>query len=106
MSRLNRSTRRRAIVGLLVVAGSIAVAGTARAATASAGPASTSHVALSLDLPVITPHDGPMDSLGCLLFEYNPGPFGPLGPWGPMGPLHDRPHPACFGGGPDFNKGK
>ena len=104
MSRLNRSMRRRAIVGLLVVAGSIAVAGTARAATAQAGPASPAHVALSLDLPVITPHDGPVGDLGCLLFAYNLGPFGPLGPWGPMGPLHDRPHPACFGGGPDFNK--
>jgi hypothetical protein len=38
------------------------------------------------------------------MFEYNLGPFGPLGPWGPYGPLHDKPHPACFGGGPEFNK--
>jgi len=102
MSRLNCSMRRRATVGLLVVAGSIAVAGTARAATASAHPAGPSQVALSLDLPVITPHDGPVDSLQCLLFAYNLGPFGPMGPWGPMGPLHDKPHPACFGGGPEF----
>jgi hypothetical protein len=43
-------------------------------------------------------------ALACMPFEYSLGPFGPLGPWGPYGPLHDKQHPACFGGGPDFGK--
>jgi len=41
-------------------------------------------------------------AIACMPFEYSLGPFGPLGPWGPYGPLHDKQHPACFGGGPDF----
>lgn len=44
----------------------------------------------------------PGSDLACMPFEYSLGPFGPLGPWGPYGPLHDKDHPACFGGGPDF----
>ena len=103
MSRLNHTMRRRAIAGLLVVAGSMAVAVTVRVASAPAGPAAhPSQATLSVDMPVITPHNGAVDPLTCLLFKYDLGPLGPLGPWGPMGPLHDRPHPACVGGGPAY----
>jgi len=45
----------------------------------------------------------PGGDMACIGFKYNLGPFGPLGPWGPHGPLHDKDHPACFGGGDDVD---
>ena len=101
MSRLNRSLRRRAIVGLLVAAGSPAMASTAQPAAAAAGPPTSSAATPPFDTPA-TPQDGLIGNLLCTLNEYNPGPLGPMGPWGPLGPLHNKPHPACVGGGPDF----
>lgn len=102
MSRLNRSTRRRAIAGLLVVVGTTVVASTARAAAAAVMPVSPPAAAPHPGTPGSTPHDGLVESLTCVLFAYNLGPLGPLGPWGPLGPLHDKPHPACVGGGPAY----
>jgi hypothetical protein len=109
MSGLNRFMRRGAIVGLLAAATSVAAAS---AATTTAATPTAARVQLAapaaitqpLAVPVPSPASQGADPLGCLMFEYNLGPFGPLGPWGPYGPLHDKPHPACFGGGPDFNK--
>ena len=81
MSRLNRSLRRRAIVGLLVAAGSTAIASTAQPAAAAAGPPTSSAATPPFDTPA-APQDGLIGNLLCTLNEYNPGPLGPMGPWG------------------------
>jgi hypothetical protein len=102
MFRVNRWVRVGAVVGLLAAAAPVAVT---RAATPTAGAvavAAPAAVTNPLDVAVPTPPGG--QDVQCLLFSYSLGPFGPLGPWGPYGPLHDKPHPACVGGGPQFNK--
>jgi hypothetical protein len=102
MFRLNRWVRVGAVVGLLAAAAPVAVA---RAATPTAGAVGLAvPAAVTNPLDVAVPQPPGQGDLQCLLFSYNLGPFGPLGPWGPYGPLHDKPHPACFGGGPAFNK--
>lgn len=99
MSRLNRLVRVGAI-GLLVAATPVAAA---RAATPSADPVgSAPPAAVANPLDLFNPSQG--GDLACLPFKYSLGPLGPLGPWGPGGPLHDKEHPACFGGGPEFSK--
>lgn len=114
MSQLNRVIRRGAVVGLVAAAASVTVACAATPAIAAAGPAAETNP-LQIPLPnplgdgsgslqIPNPLGDGSGSLGCIMFAYNLGPFGPLGPWGPYGPLHDKPHPACVGGGPDFNK--
>ncbi|MDB5064918.1 MAG: hypothetical protein JWM18_1352 [Chloroflexi bacterium] len=102
MFRLNRWVRVGAVVGLLAAAAPVAVTRAATPTAGAVGLAAPAAVTNPLDLPV--PQPPSQGDLQCLGFSYNLGPFGPLGPWGPYGPLHDKPHPACFGGGPQFNK--
>jgi hypothetical protein len=103
MFRLNRWVRVGAVVSLLAAAAPVAVT---RAATPTAGAVGlAAPAAVTNPLGVAVPQPpGSQGDPQCLLSAYDLGPFGPLGPWGPYGPLHDKPHPACFGGGPDFNK--
>ncbi|HEY2702319.1 MAG TPA: hypothetical protein VGL20_01390 [Candidatus Dormibacteraeota bacterium] len=101
MTRLNRIVRRGAVVGLLAVTVTVAAASAATPAIHMVGVAAPAPVTT----PLVSPPAAPgADNLQCMAFAYNLGPFGPLGPWGPYGPLHDKPHPACFGGGPQFTK--
>jgi hypothetical protein len=113
MSRFNRYKRLGAIVGVVAATASVAAASAATTAGVVGRPAPA---AVTVAMPLPNPPGQATDPLGalgalagqgadqCLFFQYNLGPFGPLGPWGPYGPLKDKPHPACFGGGPDFNK--
>jgi hypothetical protein len=100
-----------------VVAATASVAA-ASAATTAGVVGRPAPAAVTVAMPLPNPPGQAADPLGalgalagqgadqCLFFQYNLGPFGPLGPWGPYGPLKDKPHPACFGGGPDFKSGK
>ena len=110
MSRI-RTTIAPAVVGLLAAAGVAAPA--LAAGVRDDGGAGFEMPGLSQpampgmaqlpEFPSLIPGQGQDkdgSSLQCMMFAYNLGPFGPLGPWGPMGPLHDKPHPACWGGGP------
>ena len=75
----------------------------ASAATAPApGPGGHGGFPIGVTTPIGSVGVDPGSDLACMPFEYSLGPFGPLGPWGPYGPLHDKDHPACFGGGPAF----
>jgi hypothetical protein len=112
MSRFNRYKRLGAIAGVVAATASVAAVSAATTAGVVSRPAPA---AVTAAMPIPSPAGllgtDPFGSTGqgpdqCLFFQYNLGPFGPLGPWGPYGPLKDKPHPACFGGGPDFNKGK
>src|SRR5439155_1740768 len=94
MSRITRCIRLGAIVGLVAAAAPLAAANAATPTGAGVG-VTTPAGGAQFDLRV-------PESLQCLGFTYSLGPFGPLGPWGPYGPLHDKDHPACFGGGPEF----
>ena len=101
MSRLNRLMSAGAI-GLLAAVAPVAVA-----SAATPAPGAPGNPAVGVTTPIGSIGAGvgvDPGNLGCLPFEYSLGPFGPLGPWGPYGPLHDKQHPACFGGGPDFGK--
>jgi hypothetical protein len=96
MSMLNRVLWRAALT--LPIAASMA--GATMHAARAAGPAAPPSMTQLLPvIPGLTQKDEP---LTCLLSTFDLGPFGPLGPWGPLGPLHDKPHPACVGGGPEY----
>jgi hypothetical protein len=101
MTPLTRKLGLGAIAGLLLAAAPLAAAtATVPRSTGGAGVTPSLSVSPSLDVPF--GHGQDSDSLLCRPFAYSLGPFGPLGPWGPNGPLRDQPHPACFGGGPEF----
>jgi hypothetical protein len=93
MSRLNRMIR----VGAIGVLAALAPVAAASAATPAAGNGGQ-NPPIGVTTPIGSIAVDP--SIACLPFQYSLGPFGPLGPWGPYGPLHDKDHPACFGGGP------
>jgi hypothetical protein len=95
MSRLNRLMGVGAI-GLLAAVGPMAAA---KAATPNDGKGDQG-APIGVTTPIGSVAVNP--GIACLPFQYSLGPFGPLGPWGPDGPLHDKDHPACFGGGPAF----
>jgi hypothetical protein len=76
----------------------------AHAATPNDGSGGQAPSPIGITTPIGSVGIDPGGKLACLPFEYSLGPFGPLGPWGPEGPLKDKNHPACFGGGPAFNK--
>jgi hypothetical protein len=97
MSRLNRMMGVGAI-GLLAAVAPVAAASAATPAPGQGGLTPPIGVTTPIGSVQVDP------AVACLPFEYSLGPFGPLGPWGPYGPLHDKQHPACFGGGPGFNK--
>jgi hypothetical protein len=115
MSKLNRCLGLGAVVGLLALA-AIPMTPALAATPAKVGVAvQAPGVQAGTDVGVKVPDDlsipwvsvpdflGGLGDLQCLAFEYNLGPFGPFGPYGPAGPLHNRHHPKCWGGGPDFN---
>ncbi|MDQ1514297.1 MAG: hypothetical protein QOE80_127 [Actinomycetota bacterium] len=97
MSRLHRFLCIGA-VGLFAAAVPITAASAATPAPGPGGPGSP----IGVTTPIGSIALDPGGDLSCMPFEYSLGPFGPLGPWGPYGPLHDKDHPACFGGGPKF----
>jgi hypothetical protein len=111
MSRRNRLMS----VGAIGLLAAVAPVAAATAATPAPGGPGNPSVGVTTPIGSIGAGVGPIGAigagigvdpgnLGCMPFEYSLGPFGPLGPWGPYGPLHDKQHPACFGGGPDFGK--
>jgi hypothetical protein len=103
MSRLNRFIQLGAIVGLLAAAAPAAAASAATPTAGAVGPAAPAAVTNPFDLMFPGPGSQGPDSQQCLQYSHDLGPLGPMGPWGPHGPLHDKPHPACVGGGPDSN---
>jgi hypothetical protein len=101
MSRLNRF----ALVGAIGLLSAVAPVAAASAETPAPGtPGQGPSVGVTTPIGSIGGSIAVDPSIACLPFQYSLGPFGPLGPWGPYGPLHDKDHPACFGGGPDFGK--
>jgi hypothetical protein len=93
MSRLNRLIG----VGAIGLLAAVVPVTAATAATPTDGGNQGSPIGVTTPIGSIAVDP----AIACLPFQYSLGPFGPLGPWGPYGPLHDKDHPACFGGGPN-----
>jgi hypothetical protein len=100
MSRLKQFIQVGAIVGLLA-AGAPVAASAATQTAGAVGPAAPAAVPNPPEMTFPGPGGQGPDSQQCSLYSHDLGPLGPMGPWGPHGPLHDKPHPACVGGGPD-----
>jgi hypothetical protein len=117
MSKLNRYLGLGAMTGLLAMAVTPMMPADAATPAKIGAGAEAPGAHLGTQVGVKTPDDlstplpgvsvpGLLDGIGdlqCVAFEYNVGPFGPFGPWGPAGPFHDKKHPDCWGGGPDFD---